>query len=137
MATILFVDDDEIEQLYAREILQARGHDVLLAENGEEALEVYASQGMGIDVVVTDLAMPKFNGLRLVAKLKELDPKVSILAASGRNADQLDLAQDAGVDEVCYKPWDPDRFVSMVEALVAQRRTPVSLPEWALKSRVL
>ncbi|MBT8338241.1 MAG: response regulator [Gemmatimonadetes bacterium] len=135
MATILFVDDDEIEQLYAREILEARGHEVRLADNGEEALEIYASEGMEIDLVVTDLAMPRLNGLRLVTALKEMDPRVSILASSGRNADQLDLAQRAGVHEVCMKPWDPDHFVETIEAMVRARRTP--LPAWALRPRTL
>jgi CheY-like chemotaxis protein len=136
MATILFVDDDEIEQLYACEILQARGHEVRLAGNGEEALDIYAREGFSIDLVITDLAMPRLNGLRLVSALKELDPRVSILAASGRNADQFDLAERAGVDDVFMKPLDEQRFVESVESLLQARHSPVDLPEWALRSRM-
>jgi CheY-like chemotaxis protein len=137
MATILFVDDDEIEQLYARELLQARGHEVRLAGNGEEALEIYRTEGLAIDLVVTDLAMPRLNGLRLVTALKEIDPRVSILASSGRNADQLDLAERAGVDDVCMKPWDPEQFVAKIEALIQSRLAPATLPDWALRPRIL
>lgn len=134
MARVLFVDDDKVEQLFAREILSSRGHDVVLAENGEEALEIYQREGMYIDVVVTDLAMPRLNGLRLIAELRSLDPRVIILAASGRNADQLDLAEDAGVAAIFYKPWDPARFLRTLEGLVT--RTDAEgrfIPDWSFR----
>lgn len=135
MARVLFVDDDKVEQLFAREILSSRGHDVILAEDGAEALEIYRREGLYIDVVVTDLAMPRLNGLRLIAELRRLDPRVTILAASGRNADQLDLAEDAGVAAVFYKPWDPARFLHTLESLLSTTDVEQGriLPEWSFR----
>lgn len=134
MARVLFVDDDKIEQLFAQEVLASRGHQVLLAQDGAEALEIYRREGLHIDVVVTDLAMPRLNGLRLIAELRKMDPRVTILAASGRNADQLDLAQNAGVDGIFYKPWDPALFLRTLEDIVnrkdAERR---QIPAWAAR----
>jgi CheY-like chemotaxis protein len=134
VARILFVDDDEVEQLFAREILESRGHEVVCAADGEEALTVYRSEGIYIDVVVTDLAMPRLNGLRLVRELLEIDPRVTVLAASGRNADQLDLAEGSGVAGVFFKPWDPKNFLEKLEALVEERKTEGrTLPAWAAR----
>ncbi|MEQ9568947.1 MAG: response regulator, partial [Longimicrobiales bacterium] len=99
-----------------------------------EALEIYRREGMYIDAVVTDLAMPRLNGLRLISELRALDPRVTILAASGRNADQLDLAEDAGVAAVFYKPWDPSRFLRTLESLLPTTQTDGRpLPEWAFR----
>lgn len=134
MARVLFVDDDKVEQLFAREILSSRGHHVVLADDGAEALEIYRQEGMYIDVVVTDLAMPRLNGLRLISELRRLDPRITILAASGRNADQLDLAEDAGVAAIFYKPWDPARFLQTLEGLVTTTQADGrQLPDWSFR----
>lgn len=134
MARILFVDDDQVEQLFAREVLALRGHEVVCARDGEEALDLYRKEGIYIDAVVTDLAMPRLNGLRLIEALRELDPLVLILAASGRNADQLDLAENAGVSAIFYKPWDPARFLGTLERLLARvAREARTLPDWSFR----
>lgn len=113
MATILFVDDDEMERAFAREILEPRGHRVLYAGDGESALKVYRTED--VDVVVTDLAMPKLNGLRLIQELRGVDAEVKVIAASGINADQLDMAEDLGAIAVLQKPWDPREFLDMLK----------------------
>lgn len=120
MATILFVDDDEMERYFAREILEPRGHRVLYAGDGETALRIFDKED--VDVVVTDLAMPRLNGLRLIKQLHELDPDVNIIAASGINADQLDMAEDFGAVALMQKPWDPRRFLDTLDRLLATER---------------
>lgn len=116
MATILFVDDDEMERTFAREILEPRGHRVLYAGDGETALKVFSTES--IDVVVTDLAMPRLNGLRLIKRLRAEDPEVHVIAASGINADQLDLAEDMGAIAVLQKPWDPRKFLDTLARIL-------------------
>lgn len=134
MARILFVDDDEIEVLFAREILALGRYEVVVARNGEEALEVYEREGMHIDAVITDLAMPRLNGLRLIQRLREIDRNVILIAASGKNADQLDLAEGYGVDAVLFKPWDPARFLEILARLILGRSAMRStVPSWAAR----
>jgi two-component system response regulator (stage 0 sporulation protein F) len=118
MAKILFVDDDEMERYFAREILEPRGHQVHYAGDGEAALRIFTHED--IDVVVTDLAMPKLNGLRLIKQLRNLDRHVRVIAASGINADQLDMAEDLGALAILQKPWDPRRFLDALEKLLAE-----------------
>ena len=115
MATILFVDDDEVERIFAREVLEPRGHKVLFAGDGESALEIFQRPGLAIDVVVTDLAMPKLNGLRLIKAIKEFDAHAQIIAASGIAADQLDLAQEYGAVATVAKPWAPKEFLRILD----------------------
>lgn len=134
MARILFVDDDQVEQLFAREVLTMHGHEVLIARDGEDALTQYAREAMHIDAVVTDLAMPRLNGLRLIEALRQVDPNVLILAASGRNADQLDLAEDAGVAAIFFKPWDPAQFLNTLDDLLNRWTTEKqTLPDWSFR----
>jgi CheY-like chemotaxis protein len=121
MATILFVDDDEMERTFAREILEPRGHRVLYAGDGESALRVFATEP--VDVVVTDLAMPRLNGLRLIKRIRAEHPRVHVIAASGKNADQLDLAEDFGALAVLKKPWDPQRFLDTLERILTADET--------------
>jgi CheY-like chemotaxis protein len=134
MARILFVDDDELEQVFAREILSLGQHEVVQARDGEEAVSIYRREGLYIDAVVTDLAMPRLNGLRLIQELREIAPDVILIAASGRNADQLDLAEGYGVDAVLLKPWDPAQFLEILENLI-HRRDAVgrTVPSWAAR----
>lgn len=124
MATILFVDDDELERAYAEEILKLRGHEVLFAEDGQAALDTYRSVDVRIDVVVTDLRMPRVSGLRLIRELKEWDPRAEIIATSGVNADQLLLAEDYGARTLLIKPWHPLQLLEAIEEGVRHRTTP-------------
>lgn len=134
MSRILFVDDDELEQLFAREIFALRRHEIVQARDGEQALEIYRREGFYIDAVVTDLAMPRINGLRLIRELREIDPEVILIAASGINADQLDLAQGLGVDAVFVKPWDPARFLEILESLIHRRDAATrEIPAWVAR----
>lgn len=119
MATILFVDDDEMERYFAREVLETRGHRVLYAPDGETAIRVFEQET--VEVVVTDLAMPRLNGLRLIQQLRARDRQVKIIAASGINADQLDMAEDLGAVAVLQKPWDPRAFLELLDRILAQK----------------
>lgn len=119
MATILFVDDDEMERYFAREVLEPRGHRVLYAGDGESALKIFDHDE--VDVVVTDLAMPRLNGLRLIQQLRERDRHVRVIAASGINADQLDMAEDFGAIAVLQKPWDPRAFLDTLQRILQDR----------------
>lgn len=123
MAKVLFVDDDEVERVYAKEVLEPRGYTVIFANDGEEALDTYRRVDVKVDVVVTDLRMPRINGLRLIRELKEWDPGVEIIATSGVNADQLLLAEDYGAQTLLIKPWHPRDLMNAIDEAVRRRGT--------------
>ena len=121
MANILIVDDEEMDRLIERTILEGAGHSLYFALDGEAAVKVYRSNP--IDLVITDLKMPRLNGLRLIRELRELDPDAAILAVSGASADQLDMAEELGAMHTLVKPLQPNALMKAVtEALDRQRR---------------
>ncbi len=113
MAQILIVDDDEVSRELMGRVLQDAGHEVLYAANGSTALERVHRHLL--DVVVTDLAMPSLNGLRLIRALKELHPGLPVIAVSGQNAEQLLLASDYGAVRTLIKPVDRQALLDAVE----------------------
>ncbi len=85
MVKILLVDDEELDLSLIREILLKGGHDILSAENGPQALEIPEDEGVTAVVVVVDLRMPVFNGLRLIKTLRGSGDTIPIIAVSGAN----------------------------------------------------
>ena len=85
VARILIVDDDEADRIVLGTILERAGHQAYFAADGEEALSEYG--GHAIDVVITDLQMPKVHGLELITVLRDLSPRPAIIAISGTGSD--------------------------------------------------
>ena len=81
--TILLVDDELDFRLLIRTVLTGRGHDVILAENGQEALEKL--RGVSVDFVITDIYMPVMDGIKLSRSLRKMPglATVPILYLSG------------------------------------------------------
>ena len=79
--TILCVDDDERSLSIRKVLLETRGYRVLTCSDPECAVEVM--QRGGIDLVITDLMMPKLNGARLIDRLKAVAPETPALLFSG------------------------------------------------------
>ena len=121
-AVILVVErDPHVRELEAY-FLEEAGYHVEFAGDGAAALELV--RRVNPDIVITEVLVPKLDGLALCRKLKE-DPSTnqvavlvfSILAAGGR-------ARDAGADAFLMKPLAERRLVDTVRELVAARRTP-------------
>ncbi len=122
MARILVVDDEELDRVLIRSILESEGHQLLFAADGEAAYKT--CRDTDVDVVITDLAMPRVNGLRLIRELREAYFDMPIIAVSGWAADQLDLAQDYGADLTLFKPLDGERLQTAVRQSLQPKRPP-------------
>ncbi len=116
MAKILIVDDDEADRIVLGTILKRAGHETFFAKDGEEALREYG--GHAIEVVLTDLQMPKVHGLELITVLRDLSPRPAIIAISGTGPDQLDMAQAVGADGTLTKPVDPAELLNAVRRAI-------------------
>ncbi|MBU0481947.1 MAG: response regulator [Proteobacteria bacterium] len=81
--TILIVDDDVDILNIASECLEHLGHKILVAENGVEALEVARKNGEPIDLLLTDVIMPKMNGVELAENLIEKSSSTKVIFMSG------------------------------------------------------
>jgi two-component system cell cycle sensor histidine kinase/response regulator CckA len=114
---ILFVEDEEKLREVGRVILESLGYQVLVAENGLEALEVYravcAEGASEIDLVITDVVMPEMGGKALVHELKKVAPDVKVLAISGYVLkDELHALRESGILGTIQKPFEVDALAA-------------------------
>ncbi|MFC1790980.1 response regulator [Gemmatimonadota bacterium] len=113
MARILVVDWEEDERIFYWDILEEVGHELLFANDGESALEIWEKSD--VDVVVTELYVPEMNGLRLIKEMMDQNPDTRIVAISEISADQLDLAENYGACSVLVKPVEPEDLLAAVD----------------------
>ncbi len=104
---VLIVEDEEDILTAWRAALESKGYEVETANSAERALELIREKD--IHLVLTDIVMPGFDGLRLTSAIKEEAPSVKILAVSGGGKlgspeELLDRAIDLGADHVLCKP---------------------------------
>lgn len=122
MAKILVAEDErDIRDLIAF-TLQFAGHQVITANNGEEAVLLTAQERP--DLVLTDVRMPKMTGYE-ACKLIKQDPKtrhipVVFLSAKGQEA-EVQSGLQAGGDEYLLKPFAPDQLTRKVAEILGQR----------------
>ncbi len=116
MSRVLIVDDEESSRLSLGRYLHVAGHDAFFARDGNLAIEFLRKESA--DLVVTDLAMPGLNGLRLIREIRGIGDSIPIVAVSGKASEQLQLAEDYGADATLFKPVDPRLLLETVERLV-------------------
>lgn len=120
---ILLVEDNRATIEVMRQELELLGYDVIVAENGVEAVEVAASELP--DLIVMDIALPKMDGLKAAAQIRS-NPKtaaIPVLAATAKALpDDRQKCLDAGCNEYLAKPFTHRELGQAVERLLAQRR---------------
>jgi PAS domain S-box-containing protein len=87
--TILLVDDDELLLMTAGPLIEMAGFEVLTAKDGLEALDVFRQHQGAIRCVLTDLTMPRLDGWGLLTALRQLDPNLPVILASGFDQAQV------------------------------------------------
>lgn len=123
-ATILLVDDEELLRAGVQEMLEMSGYTVITAPNGHEAMVCLNQHA--IDLVITDLVMPKMDGVDFVEQLREIWPDVPVIVVSGstRNIMQrygIDSIQVPGADASLSKPFKGADLLSQIKSLLASR----------------
>ena len=104
--TILLVDDEEPIRTLGKEALSQKGYKVLLAETGEQALELYEQQGNIIDLVILDINMPGMGGHRCLDELIGRNPEIKVIISSGYSRQgQIKGAIDGKASAFVPKPF--------------------------------
>jgi PAS domain S-box-containing protein len=120
--TILLADDEPLIRSLGRRILERYGYQVVLAEDGEQAVEAYVRARGSIDLVILDLTMPRLCGRDTFHRLREIDPEVGVLFASGFAGEQVPGEEpDRGLGFV-GKPYRPDDLAQIVRTALDRRR---------------
>lgn len=119
--SILVVDDEDTVRDILCENLVECGFDVSSARDGQEALQ-RIDDGCRPQVVITDIIMPRREGLEVIMELRKKHPGIRLIAISGggrtKSADFLQLAERLGADAVMPKPLDIDELERTVRSLV-------------------
>jgi len=87
--TILVVEDEQLMLRLLEKFLSQQGYQVLVASDGEEAVEVYRLHKLEIDVVLLDVGLPKLTGWDVLLKMKEENPDVRVVIATGYLAPKM------------------------------------------------
>lgn len=123
MSRVLVVDDEQHIAEGVRFNLQADGHDVVVADTGERALELLLETPSPFDVVVLDVMLPGKNGFTVAAELRAAGQYVPILmlTARGRPEDVL-RGFESGADDYLPKPFELGILLARVGGLLRRRR---------------
>lgn len=117
---ILVVDDESRMRKLVKDFLVRQHYDVLEAENGESALDLFY-ENKEIALILLDVMMPKMNGWEVCKEIRETsDVPIIMLTAKSDESDEL-MGFELGVDEYITKPFSPKILVARVEAIL--RRT--------------
>ncbi len=117
--TILLVEDDDDVRFLLYSILKADGYSVLQAKDGEQALEVTAGSKESINLVLTDLQMPKLGGRRLVEKLLAVHPGMKAVFMSGFGREDFPDAQAHGLPvSFLEKPFMPKSLMRQIRKVL-------------------
>ncbi len=126
-AKILIVDDDEVIRHLLMDTLSALGYQTWGAANGEEALS--SLKDKKVDVVISDVRMPKLDGVNLLKKLKETHPDLPVLIITAYNF-AFDQAQafKSGADGFLAKPFRIGKMEELIKLALSQKKVNTSVP---------
>ena len=109
---ILIVDDEKSIRNTLKEILEYENHEVVLAENGEQALSVLEQGKVQIDTVFCDIKMPGIDGIEVLEKIQEMDLDAPVIMISGHgNIDTAVECIKKGAYDFIEKPLDLNRIL--------------------------
>ena len=117
-AYVLVVDDEPMIRRFAERVLHEAGFGVHEATDGAAALELIRAGAATPDVVLSDIMMPRMNGVQLIQSLSTLRPDLPVILMSGYGNDQLAERGIASPCGVLSKPFSPDVLVAEVRRCI-------------------
>lgn len=119
---ILIVDDESRMRKLIKDFLVAKGYNILEAEDGEKALEIFEESQSKIELILLDVMMPKLDGWSVLRQIRQIS-KVPIIMLTARGEEQDELfGFELGVDEYISKPFSPKILVARVEAILKRTK---------------
>lgn len=116
--TILVVDDESRMRKLIKDFLIQKNFNVLEAEDGEKALEIFEIEKEKIKLILLDVMMPKLDGWSVLRQIRQQSKlPIIMLTARGEEQDEL-FGFELGVDEYISKPFSPKILVARVEAIL-------------------
>jgi two-component system, cell cycle sensor histidine kinase and response regulator CckA len=116
---ILVVEDEEMLSLLLKSMLEERGYRVMIAKDGQEGLDIYREHHNEIDLVLSDMGLPKLGGYEMFMEMKELNVKIKVILASGYFEPNLkvDLV-NAGAKDFIQKPYIAESILNRIREVL-------------------
>ncbi len=121
MQHILIIEDEKRVATLLKKGLEENGYQTMIAFDGDMGLRLFQSQEF--DIIISDVVLPKMNGLDLCKAIHKLNPSIPVLmlTALGSTDDKLD-GFDAGADDYMTKPFDFRELLARVKALLKRSK---------------
>ncbi|RLA69305.1 MAG: response regulator [Epsilonproteobacteria bacterium] len=117
---LLYVEDDLIARESIKIILEEFFKKIIVAVDGMDGLEKYRDNS--VDLIITDINMPKLNGLKMIEKIREKDKDTPIMILSAyTESEYLNIGTKLGIGGYLLKPFDLDQFVSTLDNVLRNR----------------
>jgi two-component system, chemotaxis family, chemotaxis protein CheY len=121
MAKILVVDDSGMSRKTLRKILEPKGHQIIEAEEGIAALELYFLDKP--DLVFLDLTMTGMYGMDVLSRLREMDPQARVIIASADiQSSTREMVDEGGASAFINKPFTNEKVLSIVSEVLQGSR---------------
>jgi len=121
--TILLVEDEDDVRALAREVLERQGYTVVEASDGAQALQVYEKERERIDLILTDVVMPRMSGREMVDRVRASRPDMRVLYMSGYTADAI--VRHGVLDQsmlLLGKPFTPVALIAKIREVLDRAR---------------
>ena len=116
---VLLAEDNKTNQLIAKSLLEQVGIDVIVANDGKEAVDLYEEHRDNIDLILMDLHMPVMNGYEAAERIRKYSTKIPIVAMT---ADVVlgvrDRCEQSGIYNYISKPFNPDSFIQTIKDII-------------------
>jgi CheY-like chemotaxis protein len=121
--TILVVEDETLLADLLKTILQDRGYEVLVAHDGQEGFEIYQQNPDRIQLILSDMGLPRLGGYEMFLRMKEKNPKVKAILASGYFDPNLkmDLIKE-GAKDFIQKPYVSEIVLRRIREVLDEKR---------------
>ena len=117
--TILVIEDEEMLRNLLNVILKRKGYRPLFAQDGKAGVELFRQHQAEIALVLTDMGLPLISGVEVFRRIREIDPQVKVIMASGFiDPDMKSELFKAGLKSFIQKPYSPDEVLSRVRQVI-------------------
>jgi DNA-binding response OmpR family regulator len=123
LAKILVVEDDDHIAQGLRFNLELEGHEVAVAQDGQQAVELLSSEDPAFELVILDLMLPRMSGFEVARRARAAGNFVAILILTAKDSpEDLVRGLEEGADDYLTKPFHLDELLARVKGLLRRRR---------------
>ena len=116
---VLLIDDEEIVRRVAKSMLERMGCEVLLANDGQEGVDLYQSKNGEIDCVLVDLTMPRLDGVETLHAIRKMDEQAIVILSSGYPLEEAaSRCKDIKPSGIVHKPYEYEKLQQELVSLL-------------------